>query len=253
MFSPPVDWLSDQPAAEGSRQWRYEQGFIIRDDSAAVAIPGFLPAFAEMVSGDWPALYGTEASPVDGEPLLDRLRRTDWFTSPAEFPSAVAVAIRGIGLVYWEVFAREPAIVRAAWLRRPMDTRLCLCRLPAGGFRCTDRCAGYYQETAAVLPVGVDVVDVVDDYLSALVARGVEVWVVPSLWPLHDAVAGVAPTDQPSPARADAGHQTIRSRCSIVGEWIRLWAMASARRPTQSKPTICTPVRCWFSDRSTRR
>jgi hypothetical protein len=71
------------------------------------------------------------------------------------------------------------------WLERVRQTRLFCYQLPEQGFECVDRCAGYFQNTTAVIPDGVEVVD---DCLSALVSRGVEVRIVPTLWPLHDAV-----------------------------------------------------------------
>jgi hypothetical protein len=71
------------------------------------------------------------------------------------------------------------------WLDRVRQARLFCYHLPEHGFTCVDRCAGYFQSTTAVVP---ESVDVVGDCLSALVSRGVEVRIVPTLWPLHDAV-----------------------------------------------------------------
>jgi len=73
----------------------------------------------------------------------------------------------------------------SAWLDRVRKTQLFCYRLPEHGFACVDKCAGYFQSTSPVVPEGIDVVD---DCLSALNSRGVEVRIVPTLWPLHDAV-----------------------------------------------------------------
>jgi hypothetical protein len=81
----------------------------------------------------------------------------------------------------------SPAVVafESGWLDRVRNVRLYCYRLPEAGFRCVDNCAGYYHCDEPVVPDGVDVID---DALAALVAHGVEVRIVPSLWPLHDAV-----------------------------------------------------------------
>jgi len=53
------------------------------------------------------------------------------------------------------------------------------------GFALFDEGAGYYARETAVAPLSVRRVD---DLLAELVARDVELRVMPSLWPLHDAV-----------------------------------------------------------------
>jgi hypothetical protein len=75
----------------------------------------------------------------------------------------------------------------SAWLERVRNAKLYCYHIPESGFTCVDACAGYFQSTAAVSPSGVEVID---DCLSALVARGVEIRVLQSLWALHDAVVG---------------------------------------------------------------
>ncbi|MEM0914495.1 MAG: DUF6886 family protein [Planctomycetota bacterium] len=75
--------------------------------------------------------------------------------------------------------------IESAWLSRVRQARLFCYRLPGETFACTDENAGYYQSRDAVTSIGVDVVD---DCLDALTARGVEVRVLPSLWRLRDEV-----------------------------------------------------------------
>lgn len=75
----------------------------------------------------------------------------------------------------------------SAWLERVRKAKVFCYRLPETGFTCVDRCAGYFQSIAAVIPSGVEMID---DCLAALAARGVEVRILPSLWTLHDAVMG---------------------------------------------------------------
>jgi hypothetical protein len=48
-----------------------------------------------------------------------------------------------------------------------------------------DECAGYFVSRSPVAPA---CVEVIDDPLSELRRRGVELRVVPNLWPLRDAV-----------------------------------------------------------------
>ena len=83
----------------------------------------------------------------------------------------------------------SPAVVaiEAVWFDRVRRTRLFCYELPAESFRCVDACAGYYHSEAAVVPTRVEPID---DLLGALLSRGVELRVTPSLWPLHDAAIG---------------------------------------------------------------
>jgi hypothetical protein len=71
------------------------------------------------------------------------------------------------------------------WLTRVRNTRLYCYHLPHESFTCVDRCAGYWQSVETVAPAHVEVFE---DCLGALAARGVEIRIVPTLWPLHDQV-----------------------------------------------------------------
>lgn len=75
--------------------------------------------------------------------------------------------------------------IESAWLDRVRTTRLYCYNLPETTFTCVDRNAGYFHSTEPVVPVGVQTID---DPLAALLARGVEFRVMPSLWTLHDTI-----------------------------------------------------------------
>lgn len=75
--------------------------------------------------------------------------------------------------------------IESAWLDRVRQARLFCYQFADAGFTCVDQCAGYFQSVSAVEPVGVEVID---DCLAAIAARGVEIRVMSSLWDLHDAM-----------------------------------------------------------------
>ena len=75
--------------------------------------------------------------------------------------------------------------IEREWLDRLLSCRLYCYHLPPDTFECLDECAGYFVSRAPVVLVGLDVVT---DAVAELRRRGVELRVVPSLWPLRDAV-----------------------------------------------------------------
>src|SRR5262249_55074111 len=81
----------------------------------------------------------------------------------------------------------SPAViaVEGSWLERLRSCRLFCYHLPPETFECLDDCAGYFVSRRPVVPTQVQVVD---DLLAALLGRGVELRLVPNLWPLRDAV-----------------------------------------------------------------
>lgn len=83
----------------------------------------------------------------------------------------------------------SPAVVavEAGWLDRIRTTRLYCYALSSDHFECVDETAGYFHSRVAVTPTRVEVID---DLLRALASRGVEVRILPSLWPMHDAIIG---------------------------------------------------------------
>lgn len=81
----------------------------------------------------------------------------------------------------------SPAVVavESAWLERLRRCRLYCYHLPPATFECIDECAGYFVSRAAVAPARVEVFE---DLIGELLARGVELRFVPELWTLRDAV-----------------------------------------------------------------
>jgi len=75
--------------------------------------------------------------------------------------------------------------VESGWFATIRSCRLYCYQLPRNTFECLDACAGYFVSRVAVTP---NLVAIYDDVISELLNRGVELRVVPNLWPLHDAV-----------------------------------------------------------------
>ena len=75
--------------------------------------------------------------------------------------------------------------IESAWLERVRSSTLFCYHMPAETFECLDECAGYFVSRVAVVPTGVKIVS---DPLAELVARGVELRILPNLWSLRDAV-----------------------------------------------------------------
>jgi hypothetical protein len=81
--------------------------------------------------------------------------------------------------------ARHVVAIETEWLDRLRRERLYLYRVPGGTFRPVDPGAGYYVSSEPIVPL--DVTEIAD-VLAALVARDVELRVMPSLWALRDLV-----------------------------------------------------------------
>ena len=75
--------------------------------------------------------------------------------------------------------------IETGWLERVRACRLHCYQLPGDTFELADECAGYFVSRVPVKPLRVQVID---DVLSAVVMRDVELRVQPSLWALRDAV-----------------------------------------------------------------
>lgn len=120
----------------------------------------------------------------------------------------------------------SPAVVaiESGWLERVRSTRLFCYHMPPETFECLDACAGYFVSRAPVVPWRIEVVE---DPVAALLARGIELRIVPNLWSLRDDV--VASTLQfslirmrnaaPRPAASEAAAPqagTVR-RLSVPG------------------------------------
>ena len=77
--------------------------------------------------------------------------------------------------------------VEAKWWPRIRSCRLHSCRLPPDTFELIDEDAGYFVSREVVRPLDVEVID---DPITALLARDVELRVVPELESLRAAVVG---------------------------------------------------------------
>ena len=81
--------------------------------------------------------------------------------------------------------SRAVVAVENAWLPELESCRLYCYHLPPETFECIDNCAGYF---VSHVPVAPDRVEVFHDLMLELRKRDVELRLVPSLWPLRDAV-----------------------------------------------------------------
>lgn len=107
---------------------------------------------------------------------------------PRDCPRVTYSAGAGTTVTDRERFLGSSAAVVAIetrWLARTRACRLHCYHLPGDTFELADECAGYFVSRTAVRPLRVEVID---DPLSALLERGVEVRVLQTLWPLRDAV-----------------------------------------------------------------
>jgi hypothetical protein len=80
----------------------------------------------------------------------------------------------------WAVVAIE-----GTWYARLQSCGLYCYHLPPDTFECIDECAGYFASSVAVAPT---CVEAISDPITELLRRGVELRVLPNLWPLRDAV-----------------------------------------------------------------
>ena len=81
----------------------------------------------------------------------------------------------------------SPAVVaiESAWFERMRACRLFCYHLPGDTFSCHDETAGYFVSRITVKPTAVECID---ELMSALLRRGVELRVLPGLGSLRDAV-----------------------------------------------------------------
>lgn len=75
--------------------------------------------------------------------------------------------------------------IEGAWLERMRETRLYAYRLPEGPFERDREAGGYWIARVGVAPLEVVALP---DLLGLHAAAGIELRIVPSLWPLWDAV-----------------------------------------------------------------
>jgi hypothetical protein len=127
-YALPVEWLiadaeevhasqtGAQPAPRDPRQASFDRAFVAHRGDLAIARPGFVPDFADLISGDWTVLYGTSANPADDPSLFSALSTLDpFFCTVSQLPTKVSAVIRGIDWAYWEVAADEVVIQNVEW------------------------------------------------------------------------------------------------------------------------------------------
>jgi Family of unknown function (DUF6886) len=115
----------------------------------------------------------------------ERLRN---YLLPRDCPRVTCYAGRQTTSADRERFLSSSAAVVAiepGWWERVRTCRLYCYSLPPQTFECLDECAGYFVSRVSVQ---LTFVEVIDDAIAALVRRRVELRVLPSLWPLRDAV-----------------------------------------------------------------
>jgi hypothetical protein len=143
--------------------------------SEECGIDRFVPRPSEYTS--YPVVWAINA---------DRLHN---YLVPRDCPRVTYYAGRDTAAVDVERFlGSSPAViaVESGWLDRLRPCRLYCYHLPPDGFECLDECAGYFVSRNSVKPVAVEAFE---DLPGELLKRGVELRLVPSLWPLRDAVA----------------------------------------------------------------
>ena len=107
---------------------------------------------------------------------------------PRECPRVTYYAGRDTTAADVERFLGSSAAVIAIeeeWFERLRSCRLYCYQLPPDTFECFDECAGYFVSRVPVVPASMDVVE---DPVSELLTRGVDLRVLPNLWPLRDEV-----------------------------------------------------------------
>jgi hypothetical protein len=83
--------------------------------------------------------------------------------------------------------SRAVVAIETDWFERVQSCRLFCYHLPGDAFTSRDESAGYFVSQTAVKPVRVECID---DAVAAILQRGVELRIMPSLWSLRDAVVG---------------------------------------------------------------
>ncbi|MCP4428044.1 MAG: hypothetical protein GY803_26460 [Chloroflexi bacterium] len=81
--------------------------------------------------------------------------------------------------------SRHVAAIESGWLERVVNGRIHIYTLPADTFSVWDEGAGYYISRQPVTPLAMRTVD---NMLLELAEHDVEIRILPSLWPLYDAV-----------------------------------------------------------------
>lgn len=82
-------------------------------------------------------------------------------------------------------FSSQAIAIEALWYEQAIDTTLYLYEMPAHTFNLFDSVAGYYVSYAVVFP---EAKHIIDNPIQAILAKNIELRLLPCLWQLHDAV-----------------------------------------------------------------
>lgn len=120
--------------------------------------------------------------------IADRLLHN--YLLPRDCPRVTCHAVQGhdvadAALDFVSSGARALVAIESAWWPAVRAGRLWIYEMPRMSFQCADVTAAYYISRDTVTPL---CVQAVDDIPAALLARGVELRVLPTLWPLADRV-----------------------------------------------------------------
>lgn len=105
--------------------------------------------------------------------------RVTFYAAPDSDPGDVARLMCGSATPY-------VVAIESRWLPAVRACTLYCYELPGDRFELYDAGAGYYVSRASIAPLRATPLP---DLLAALLERSVELRIMPSLWPLHDAVA----------------------------------------------------------------
>ena len=104
--------------------------------------------------------------------------RVTFYPVPSSTPADVARLMAGTSAVH-------VVAIETGWMPALRQGKLYQYELPTATFEPVDAGAGYYISRAPVVPLGIATID---DLLGELLACDIELRVMPSLWPLCDAV-----------------------------------------------------------------
>jgi 8-oxo-dGTP pyrophosphatase MutT (NUDIX family) len=142
--------------------------------SEEAGIERFEPRPSEYTEG--PVVWAIEAKRLCNYLVPRDCPRVTYYAGPA---TTVADMERFLG--------SSPAVVavESAWWDRLRACRLYCYHMPPDRFTCIDESAGYFVSRDPVIPAEVEVLD---DLITELLRRDVELRFVPDLWTLRDAV-----------------------------------------------------------------
>ena len=142
-----------------------------------VSEEGGIELFKPRLSEAWgPVVWAIDAQRLHNYLLPRECPRVTFYAGPSSSPSDVT---RLLGS------SKAVVAIEQDWLARVRSCRLHCYEMREQTFVCVDRCAGYFVSRDPVVPRRVDVVR---DAEAALRERGVELRVLPNLWPLRDEV-----------------------------------------------------------------